>query len=281
MHLKIMPAKYKHFVQAHLWSLWCQMESLYPPHNKVVGGILVSLRPPVSPSVRLLTVQQSYLLCWELLPYRNRKSMGLWYWELMSRPDPAVLPVGTLHSLEWFWVSRRIFIYSHHNTFVFFVRRPSCIPCPLCSAYSSGWIHCIFIHLYQATSEGVSHIKLLAKFQNLNFWQYFKICNFDFVMFWLGIWCESLVWVFMGQRGVSQNTSVLVVLVNLGHGISIENEIFSLQEMCFENVFACIYVYMYCMTIKSNLHVQSKPNLPSAVWCGFNTVQFNISTAVT
>ena len=56
-------------------------------------------------------------------------SMGLWYWELMSRPDPAVLPVGTLHSLEWFWVSRRIFIYSHHNTYVLSVRclsvRPS------------------------------------------------------------------------------------------------------------------------------------------------------------
>ena len=67
-----------------------------------------------------LTVQQSYLLCWELLPDRNRKSMGLWYWELMSHPDPAVLPVGTLHSLEWFWVSRRILIHSHHNTFVFF-----------------------------------------------------------------------------------------------------------------------------------------------------------------
>ena len=68
-----------------------------------------------------LTVQQSYLLwCWELLPDRNRNSMGLWYWELMSHPDPAVLPVGTLHPLEWFWVSRRIFIYSHHNTFVLF-----------------------------------------------------------------------------------------------------------------------------------------------------------------
>ena len=52
-------------------------------------------------------------------------SMGLWYWELMSRPDPAVLPVGTLHSLEWFWVSRRIFIYSHHNTYVFSLRCPS------------------------------------------------------------------------------------------------------------------------------------------------------------
>ena len=38
--------------------------------------------------------------------------------------DPAVLPVGTVHSLEWFWVSRRIFIYSHHNTYVFSLRRP-------------------------------------------------------------------------------------------------------------------------------------------------------------
>ena len=54
--------------------------------------------------------------------------MGLWYWELMSRPDPAVLPVGTLHPLEWFWVSRRIFIYSHHNTYVFSLRCPSVRP---------------------------------------------------------------------------------------------------------------------------------------------------------
>ena len=30
--------------------------------------------------------------------------------------------------------------------------RPSRIPCPLCSTYSSCWIHFIFIHLYQATS---------------------------------------------------------------------------------------------------------------------------------
>ena len=71
-------------------------------------------------SMSQLTVQQSYLLCWELLPDRNHKSMGLWYCELMSHPDPAVLPVGTLHSLEWFWVSRRIFVYSHRNTMVFF-----------------------------------------------------------------------------------------------------------------------------------------------------------------
>ena len=35
-------------------------------------------------------------------------------------PWPCGTPVCTLHSLEWFWVSRRIFIYSHHNTFVFY-----------------------------------------------------------------------------------------------------------------------------------------------------------------
>ena len=32
----------------------------------------------------------------------------------MSHPAPSVLPVGTLHSLEWFWVSGRIFIYSQY-----------------------------------------------------------------------------------------------------------------------------------------------------------------------
>ena len=59
----------------------------------------------------------------------------------------------------------------------------------------------------------MSRAKCLAKFQNLKFWQFFKIRNFDFVLFWLGIWCESLVWVIMGWRGVSQNAGVLVVLV--------------------------------------------------------------------
>ena len=89
-----------------------------------------------------LTVQQSYLFVLGVVTRQKLQSMGLWYWELMSRPDPAVLPVGTLHFLvgrlicpgghvsslsksnpihflEWFWVSRRIFIHSHHNTFVF------------------------------------------------------------------------------------------------------------------------------------------------------------------
>ena len=52
------------------------------------------------------------------------------------------------------------------------------------------------------------------KFKNLNFGQFFEI--FNLVLFWLGIWCESLVWVIMGRQGISQNAGVLVVPVNLG-----------------------------------------------------------------
>ena len=78
--------------------------------------------------------------------------------------------------------------------------RPSRISRPLCSAYSSSWIHFIFIHLIkQLQSEGVSRVTFLAKFQNVNFWQF---CTFDFDFFWLGIGCESLVWVIMGRWGI-------------------------------------------------------------------------------
>ena len=55
---------------------------------------------------------------------------------------------------------------------------------------------------YQATSKGVWHVKLFAKFQNVNFWQIFEICNFDFVLFWLGIQYESKVWIIKGRRRV-------------------------------------------------------------------------------
>ena len=98
------------------------------------GGILFSGCPSVRPKPEIPSFDlymgplvhptncNRFTACQSVRP---SISMGLWYWELMSRPDPAVLPVGTLHSLEWFWVSRRIFIYSHHNTYVFSLRCPS------------------------------------------------------------------------------------------------------------------------------------------------------------
>ena len=47
--------------------------------------------------------------------------------------------------------------------------RPSRITCPLCSAYSSGWIHFIFTHLIKQLQKVCCVSKFLAKFQNLNF----------------------------------------------------------------------------------------------------------------
>ena len=43
----------------------------------------------------------------------------------------------------------------------------------------------------------------VSKFKNLKFWRIFKICNFDFVIFWLGIQYDSMGWVIMRRRGVS------------------------------------------------------------------------------
>ena len=84
------------------------------------------------------------------------------------------------------------------------VPRPSHIrPATVSALYLlQFWLDPFHIYTsYKATSEGVSRGKFLAKCQNLKFWQFFKICNFDFVLFWLGIWCESLVWVIIGRRG--------------------------------------------------------------------------------
>ena len=138
-----------------------------------------------------LTVQQSYLLCWELLPDRNRKSMGLWYWELMSHPDPLVLPVGTLHSLEWFWASRRIFAYSHHNIIVFFSKTSLCLSVDriVSALYLQQYLSDPF-HIctsYQATWEGVSCVIFVWKFKkNWNFGEFFEFVTLALFPFDLG-----------------------------------------------------------------------------------------------
>ena len=102
-------------------------------------------------------------------------------------------------------------VYWFHSVCLSF--HPS-VPHPLCSAYNSGWIHFIFIHLIKQLYFGRwVTCKVSCETSKYKFWQCLKICNFDFVLFWLGIWCESLVWVIVGRQGVSQNAGILVVLV--------------------------------------------------------------------
>ena len=72
---------------------------------------------------------------------------------------------------------------------------------------------------YQAASECVSRVMSVSKYWNLKFWRIFKICNFDFVFFWLGIQYDSMVWVIIRRRGggggggYPQNAGILIVLV--------------------------------------------------------------------
>ena len=121
-------------------------------HNEVVGGgILVSLRPSVCPSVR---------------PSR-------------------VCPASRVRS-----VASTVLVGSISYLYMYLIKQLQKVCC------------------------------VQSFFQNLKFWQFLKICNFDFVLFWLGIWCESQVWVIMGRRGVSQNAGVLVVLVDIGDHVS-------------------------------------------------------------
>ena len=81
---------------------------------------------------------------------------------------------------------------------------------------TAPWIHFIFIHffLYQILCTLIYHrhslysfllssncrrcviYKDFCKILKLKSWQIFLICNFDFVLLWLGIWYESIVWVF-------------------------------------------------------------------------------------
>ena len=60
-----------------------------------------------------------------------------------------------------------------------------------------------YLYIISSNFRWCAACKVTCKFQNLNFWHSLKICNFDFVLFWLGIWCESLVWVIMGG-GISE-----------------------------------------------------------------------------
>ena len=55
------------------------------------------------------------------------------------------------------------------------VPRPSRIPCPLCSFYSSGWILFIFRHLIKQLQKVCRVQSFLQNGKNLKFWQFFNI----------------------------------------------------------------------------------------------------------
>ena len=71
------------------------------------------------------------------------------------------------------------------------------------------------------------------KFEILANLRIFKICNFDFVIFWLGIQYDSMVWVIMRRRGVSSERR----RSSCSSYISICNAVYDIQY---------IHMFVYC-----------------------------------
>ena len=103
----------------HNWCCYCYCYCYYTPRTtKLLGGILVSLRPSVRPSVRL-----SRLPC----PLCNIYSSG-WILSILATNDHYHERVCRT---QW----------PLTLTYIFKVIRPWLRKsCPLCSVYSSGWI---------------------------------------------------------------------------------------------------------------------------------------------
>ena len=129
-----------------------------------------SIRPSICPSVRLSVRLFNSLTSCVGSCYQT-ETANQWVC------GTAVLPVGTLHSLEWFWVSRRIFIYSHHNMTVFFSKtsvRPSVrlsrILCPL---------HTVLV-------GSISYLYILSNFKIWIFGNFLKFVSLTLSSFDLG-----------------------------------------------------------------------------------------------
>ena len=77
--------------------------------------------------------------------------------------------------------------------------------CLLCIFNNTHWILFIFSHLIKQLQK-VPRVMFVSKFKPLKFWRILKICNFNFVFFWLGIQYDLMVWVIMRRRRVSSES---------------------------------------------------------------------------
>ena len=206
---------------------------LYPRKTKLLGGILVSLRPSVRASVRPSVSVCSWWhpVVWILLLYPmdllhhlekgKEELLPLQYHikslHIISRHykksllrSPIYLGYEELSTDTSYPIWRRQKEEAsmrcsllHGSWDQILQRRPS-VPHPL-SALRRSVMPTVLVgsisYLYILSSNPRrSSVKFLAKFKNLNFWQFFLIRHFDFVLFWL--W--DLMWITsMGSHGAA------------------------------------------------------------------------------
>ena len=112
--------------------------------------------------------------------------------------------------------------------------------CPLCIFYNTCPIHFIFTHLIKQLQKVCRMWTFFSsKLKNLRFWQILWICNFDFVLFWLGIWYEcSMVWAWIqyelfNSMSLGSNMNCSIVWVIMGYqGVSSERRHSSCSSFC-------------------------------------------------
>ena len=72
-----------------------------------------------------------------------------------------------------------------------------------------------YLHIVSSNFRGCVACNAVCKIIKFYFWQIFQMCNFDFVLFWLGIWYVSITWVITGRQGYSKKAGVVVILAVL------------------------------------------------------------------
>ena len=154
----------------HVWLATCRLSGDEPLPEPVMTLCQLDTWEHIS-------VKLSYLwfdkYVWK---YRLQK------WANSSRPQPVYFPIAIAsHSENTVRHTHAQLIRFWDDAFLFVDRKTS----------------------YQATLEGVSRVKFVSKWKNLQFWQILQIYNFDFVLSCLGIQYDSIVWVIMRWRWVS------------------------------------------------------------------------------
>ena len=109
--------------------------------------------------------------------------------------------------------------------------------CLLCNFHNIKWIHFMFTYLIKHLQKVCRMLSWLQHFKIWIFGNFFQICNFNFVLFWLGIWNESIVRVMMGWRGIfskcrHSSCSSFIVSVLL---------LFITSHINFETLLMCIH----------------------------------------
>ena len=134
-------------------------------------------------------------------------------WDINTSPDQCVFHNVSVSSVEWVSCRNIIIPSAQKSCWGYIGFTPSV--CPSVSTFvrpsvlPAFRVHSVlptvlvgsisYFDILSSNFRRCVACKVSCKISTFGFLAIFLICNFDFVLFWLWIWCESLVWVIMGR----------------------------------------------------------------------------------